>query len=526
MDTQAQQLGGTENVKVETQHVFKHGEFDIVIQNPPFTKPGTDQGSGIPKTTFQGNDRPEEDKKAMQASLRNKDSRVAHGLSGLVSYFVDLADRMIKRAGTIGFIMPATILTSSTMQKVRDMLAAEYHKVVVITIAEAKTENAAFSADTNMAECIVVAKKGVNVDTGRGKFVCLNQRPQSVLEAMEIANYINQNNSTRRLEDAPNGGDIIRIGNDTVGQMLDCPLLLGEGWGVSRVRSMALIQSAYSIQKGILHLPMQTTKVNVPMCRVEDIAQVGWHPESVYGKDGPFDMVKGDTNSDGYPCLWSLNSETQRSMLVNPDSRGIPRRDTEDILSKILTRNSKAHYNLYLRFNANSTLVLLTENPSVGVNRITNVAFEDPQHEIAFVLWCNSTLGLMCHWIHSGKQQSGRGILTLNTLATTPTLDIRALSEGGLANAKSVFERLKYKRMLPFNECDRDPVRHELDTDLLTEVLGIKDIGILASMQTLREMLCAEPSIHGGKKSKCDLDAELARLKQKGIPFPSWYAEE
>ena len=316
MDTKAQQLGGTENVKVETQHVFKHGEFDVVIQNPPFTKPGTDQGSGIPKTTFQGSDRPEEDKKAMQAALRNKGSRVAHGLSGLASYFVDLADRMIKRDGTLGFIMPATILTSSTMQKVRDMLATEYQGVVVVTIAEAKTENAAFSADTNMAECLVVAKKGVNADTGRGKFVCLNQRPQSVLEAVEIANHISKNSSTRRLEDAPNGGDIIRIGDDIVGQMIDCPLSLGQGWGVSRVQSMALIQAAYSIQKGILHLPMQTTNVNVPMCCVEDIAQVGWHPESVYGRDGPFDMVKGNANGDGYPCLWSLKSETQRSMLV------------------------------------------------------------------------------------------------------------------------------------------------------------------------------------------------------------------
>ena len=39
-------------------------------------------------------------------------------------------------------------------------------------------------------------------------------------------------------------------------------------------------------------------------------------------------------------------------------------------------------------------------------------------------------------------------------------------------------------------------------------------------------MLCAEPSIHGGKKSKCDLDAELAILKKKRIPFPSWYVKE
>ena len=524
-DTEAEQIGGEENTVVRLQQTFQHNDFDIVVQNPPFTKPGTDQGSNIPKTTFQGSDRPEEDKKAMQAVLRSKDSRIAHGLSGLASYFIDLADRKLKHGGTMGCILPATILTSSTMQKMRDRLASEYHRVVVITIAEAKTAAAAFSADTGMAECIVVAKKGTDKSSGRGKFVCLNQRPQSLLEAMEIAKYVNRNENTRRLEDIPSGGDIIKIGNDIIGQMLDCPLPLGKGWGVSRVKSMALIQSVYGIQKGSIYLPLQTTKVNVPICRVEDIAQVGWHPENVYGKNGPFEMVKGNTNGDGYPCLWSLNSETQRSMLVNPDSRGIPRRNAEENLQKILTKNSRVHYNLYLRFNANSTLALVTATPSVGVNRIPNVAFENPQHEITFALWCNSTFGLMCHWIHSGKQQSGRGILTLKTLATTPTLDVRELSDEALANAEKVFEQLKYKRMLPFNECDNDPMRKELDRRLLTEVLGITSDNVLESMQTLREMLCAEPSIHGGKQSKCDLDAELAMLKKKGIAFPSWYVD-
>ena len=143
-DTDAEQIGGEENTVVKLQQAFQHSDFDIVIQNPPFTKPGTDQGSSIPKTTFQGSDRPEEDKKAMQAVLRSKDTRIAHGLSGLASYFVDLADRKLKHGGTMGFILPATVLASSTMQKMRDMLASEYHKVMVLTIAEAKAEDAAF----------------------------------------------------------------------------------------------------------------------------------------------------------------------------------------------------------------------------------------------------------------------------------------------------------------------------------------------------------------------------------------------
>ncbi len=71
--------------------------------------------------------------------------------------------------------------------------------------------------------------------------------------------------------------------------------------------------------------------------------------------------------------------------------------------------------------------------------------------------------------------------------------------------------------------CAPDPVRAELDRCLLTEVLGITSDNVLESMQTLREMLCAEPSIHGGKQSQCDLDAELVGLKKKGVAFPSWY---
>ena len=62
-------------------------------------------------------------------------------------------------------------------------------------------------------------------------------------------------------------------------------------------------------------------------------------------------------------------------------------------------------------------------------------------------------------------------------------------------------------------------VREELDHSLLTEVLGITSDNVLESMQTLRYMLWVEPSIHGGKKSKCDLDAELAGLSGRELLF-------
>lgn len=525
-DTEGEQVGGEENRIVDLQKEFPYKKFSVVIQNPPFTKPGADPvGIDGAKSPFQGSDRPQEYTKIMQKMLNKKVTRVADGQAGLSSYFVELAHRMLKSKGTMGFILPATVLASPTAQKLRDMWTTEYHNLVVITIAEAKGLDCAFSADTNMAECIIVATKGKRDNTGRGKFASLHQRPQSLLEAVEIANRVIRNNGIHHLEDTPSGGDPIEIGEDILGYMLDCPLPLGEGWVATRVKSMALLQSAHRLKTGKLELPMQElqeTVVKVPMCRVGDIATLGLaEVRGVFRKEDGY-----QPDSDGYTCVWNANSEVQRSIAVLPDSRAVPFPNAESAVQKRVERNSRTHYNMALTFNSNSVAALFTEKPSIGPTLITNVAFENSRYEIPWTLWCNSTLGLLCHWLHSGKQNAGRGKLRLTALGNLPTLDVRELSEEALANAESVFERSKYKRMLPFNECDHDPVRHELDTDLLTEVLGIKDIGILASMQTLREMLCAEPSIHGGKKSKCDLDAELARLKLKGIAFPSWYAEE
>ena len=524
-DTEAEQIGGEENTVVKLQQTFPHGDMDIVIQNPPFTRPGSDSNTDVPKSTFQGSDRPKEDQKLMQAALKSKNTRVTDGTNGFVSAFIDLADKKLRDGGTMGFILPLTVLRSPATQELRDMWANEYHNVVVITMAQAKAEDCTFSADTTMAECIVVATKGIAENTGRGKFVCLADKPHSPLESVEIANQINRSDETRRLEDAPNGGNTISVGNTNSGLMLDCQIKDGVPWIATRARSMALLQMANKLTIGKLHFPMSRETLPIHICQVQDIARVG-SADSYRKKDGPFIMVENcEPNSDGYDALWKVDAPLQRAMITAPDSTAIPRSNDNAMVKRVLDCFSKTHYHINLRFTSNSIISSLTEKPSIGVRSMINVLLNDPRHEVVWTLWCNSSLGLFCHWAHSSKQQMGRGTLRQQTLETLPTLDVRELSDEALANAESIFERLKYKRMLPVNECDHDPVRKDLDRCLLTEILGITSDNVLESMQTLRDMLCAEPSIHGGKQSKCDLDAELARLKLKRIPFPSWYLD-
>ena len=517
MGTAAQQIGGEDDTTVMTQREFRYGEFDIVVLNPPFTRPDSDPNSSVPKAVFRGSSRDKEEEQKMRRARRQKDWRVGDGNAGLASDFVDLADKMLKANGKskMGFILPATCLTTSDWRKVRNMWATEYHDVVVITIADAKGESCAFSADTSMAESIVVATKGKKTDnTGRGRFISLNHRPRSVLEALEIVNTIYRLDSIRRLEDEPSGGNPLKVGDDTLGHVLNYPLQIDKAWEAARIKEMALIQSAYRLANGEMWLPTQMNPLQIPICSVTDIVEIGATDRDIHekGERGAFDVEKGCTDTDLYPGLWHVNAPIQRAMVVEPDCHLITRPNRHEKAQMILSRNGRVHFNVMLRFNANSLGVLFTEKPALGINTLPNVVLKKQVYDYVWTLWGNSTLGLLLHWAHSGKQQPGRGVSSKTALLQMPTLDVRCLSDEALANAERIFHDLKHKRMLPFNEIDHDPVRHELDRLLLTEVLNITSEDAHNAIHRLRELLCAEPSIHGGKKSRCDLEKEWEKL--------------
>ena len=519
MGVEIQQVGGADDTTVITEHEFRHNEFDIVVLNPPFTRPDSDASSGTPKAVFKGSGRDKAEEQAMRRARGEKEWQVGNGNAGLASDFVDLADRMLKENGNskMGVILPTTCLAGSDWRKVRNMWATKYHNVVVITIADAKGENCAFSADTSMTECMVVATKGKKTNsTGRGTFVSLNHRPPSVLEALEVANSVHRFGNIRRLEDEPSGGEPLKAGSDFLGHALNCPLQLDAAWDAVRIKEMALIQSAYRLAKGEMWLPTQANPLEIPICLVRDIAEVSASHRDIFekGARGAFDIEKGYTDTDLYPGLWHLNAPAQRAMMVEPDCHLIPRPNQYEKAQKILERSGCLHFNVDIGFSANSLGVLFTEKSALGISSLPNVVFEKLIYDYVWTLWGNSTLGLLLHWAHSGKQQPGRGRGSRTALLELPTLDVRCLSDEALANAESVFHALKHQRMLPFNEAAHDPVRHELDRLLLTEVLNITSEDAHNAIHCLRELLCAEPSIHGGKKSRCNLEKEWEKLNR------------
>ena len=413
----------------------------------------------------------------------------------------------------MAFVLPLTTIVGNSWSKVRQLWAEEYHDVFVLTIADAVTKNCAFSSDTSIAECFIIATKGKSKNTGRATFVCLKRCPNGELEALEIAKQIHDIENIQRLEDGINRSNPIYIGDDIIGFLISAPLLENKvGWPISRIMDMTVVQSAYQLSTGWLKLPRQKDAIMLPICSLLDIAEIGADHRDIYdpGKRGAFDVEEGCSDTAEYPCLWKVDCETQRSMVVTPNASASIRANAEAKAHRILELNSRVHFNRDLGFNSHSLAVAFTEQDTLGVDSMPNVVFKDKNvYDYVWTLWSNSTLGLLCYWLICSKQQTGRGRGSKASLESMPTLDVRRFSDETLANAERIFNTLKHEDMLPFNQMDEDPVRHKLDRLLLSEVLGITEVerpDVHEGLALLRKMLCQEPSIHGGKKSKVKLD--------------------
>ena len=99
-----------------------------------------------------------------------------------------------------------------------------------------------------------------------------------------------------------------------------------------------------------------------------------------------------------------------------------------------------------------------------------NVIFVDQRFDYAFSVWGNSTLGLLCHWWHSSRQQSSKAGMTIRSVESLPVLDFRTLNDDQLIMAESIFEEFRDKELKPAYLADADPNRALLDHSVVCDL--------------------------------------------------------
>ena len=498
------------------------GEFDLVIMNPPFTRPTNHAGerSEVPNPAFAGlgTDKEEQDHMGVLAKSLGR-ATCASGNAGLASYFIALADKMVADDGTIAMVLPLAVLQGQSWQKARDLWWKDYTNIIVVSIAGEKSYEKSFSADTGLGEALVIATKQKNSANSRGTFVNLARRPRTPMEGEVIGHQILRlltSSNIRKLEDGPYGGSRIYVGEELVDEVLDCPLPDGGQWSVAGISDLSVAQTAYQLALGRLWLPgiPSTNTYPLPIVPLERIARLGFLHRDINGagERGAFDIRTPCTTTATFPTLWGHDTLRERHMVVEPDSEASIRRGKEPRAHEIWDTRSRAHHNADFRFNSQALVVAFTENPTLGGRSWPNLILNQSTYEPLYTLWANSTLGVLLYWWHSSKQDSGRGMMPRLQAASMPVLNVDALSEAQIEQGNAIFEEMKYRQMLPFNEAHRDEVRKELDYRLLVDVLGMPS-ELIPSLDALREKLCAEPSVHGGKRSRASNVSAQGRMR-------------
>ena len=506
-------LGATEERKAIEVDMTPLNQ-SLVIMNPPFTTP-TNHAADHAKPgnpAFAAFNTTQEEQNAMANKVKKLGKgTISDGNAGLGTQFTAIAHNMVKPNGHIALILPLSAMlggsdnpSARSWLKLRSLLLEKYKDIMVVTIAQSKDIDCSFSADTKMAEVMTIARRlGNGEQPGRlVDFVNLDERPENKLAAHQTAKVIKKAISELSRPGSHVG---MKLGDEKIGTVRREEVSPTEKWTTVRVSNLDLVRTAQELAQGKLLLPQRTSPVPIPITEIGKIGRVGPIHRDIYGgpkepKRGPFTKKKGANSGTEWPFLWNRDSKSQQKMEVEPDSQGIIKSSKEEEAEEIWQRGSNLHVSNEVRFNSNATCAAFTERVSLGGRSWPNLLMKTPEMEKAACVWLNGTLGLISFWMKSNRTQSGRGSTTVRAIPDIPILDFSKLPSEQIQAAARIYDDLRTKKMLPSNEAYRDPVRHELDRRIITEVLGI-DESAVDQLAILRNQWCLEPTVMGMKKT-------------------------
>jgi len=508
-----------------------NGSLDLIIMNPPFTRPTNHEIADVPVPSFAGFETSELEQRAMSKRLTRLRRTLPHpragdGNAGLASDFVDLAHVKLRAGGVLALIIPAAVVSGEAWRRTRGLLGTSYDDITVVTIADDGATDRAFSADTGMADTILIATKRTEpraeTEVSRADYLVLDRLPETITAGVEVARGANTRTDAGRLT----------VGSEFLGWSVRGVFDSGATGHPAGVSNPDVAGAASALTDGSLALPRHEN-LPLPIVSLNNLGQRGPVHRDISGIDksrngadgeprGPFDVIRLKKRRAytraSWPVLWSHDATAERRMTVLPCSEGDVRRGMRDAALRLWNGYSNAdgvliagagrlHVNLDFQLNSQPLGACMTPVPTLGGRAWPSFAptpddsLRKEDWEKSLAVWLNTTPGLISRWWVSTRQQRGRACLTVTTLGAVPVLDLRAVSAEAPATLAGIFERFAARDLLPANEAYRDLVRCELDKTVLCEVLGMPE-SILDPLATVREQWCAEPSVHGGKATR------------------------
>ena len=139
----------------------------------------------------------------IRRSIKNP---AGNGNAGLASNFLDIAHAKLRPGGILAMVMPLSMVQGASWKAARKLLTEQYEQTTVIGLAAAADKDKSFSADTDMGEVLITARRRRNGKPEREagpnhvRFA-LRERPRSTTDAAGLADAIQDSRASRKPED-------------------------------------------------------------------------------------------------------------------------------------------------------------------------------------------------------------------------------------------------------------------------------------------------------------------------------------
>ncbi|MXW42287.1 MAG: hypothetical protein F4X48_08265 [Acidimicrobiia bacterium] len=499
--------------------VVESGSCDLVIMNSPYgraTKHSRTSATHAGRTIelippFAAFGASPEDQRTMSNRLNKIIERsrgAAHGNAGMGSYFFDLAHAKVKSGGVVALVLPLTSATGKDWSKFRGLLASHYDDIVFVGLAGATDDERQFSADTGIAETLVIATRrhqarDTDDEPAKVRWVSLDTRPPSEPEAVITARSISENRCKTTFTS-------LRLGSTEIGRIVEAGI---ENGGLLAIKSQTVAETYSGIVVGELRL-QRFAPASLPIIPLNELGERGpYHLDIATSRDSqgskvdraPFFIDQpGPPGSDPFPMLWAHDAVSGRESSIEtyPDRAGSVREGQNDS-ARQLFKNWAVRLHINQDFDLGSQMLAAAVTPKRALGGRAWPGFKprNPAHTEFLALWMNTTLGLFIFWSTSSRQQKRRSIHTVTSFPLLPVYDPRSLSAPQIKKAAALFEKTKTWQLLPANQANIDENRMRLDRSVLCELLGLPllckstDEEFLDALAVLRTAWCAEPHI-------------------------------
>ena len=522
--------GVAERVGVEgTEGAFSiPRKFDMIIMNPPFTRP-----------TYRGKEKMPEEKRAffgfitdkiVREELRSRYSEVLErvseelkriakisatnelsdlpseirelieseedeklsqylkiGLAGEALPFLYLAYKYIDNSGVIAFVLPRAVLAGVSWFLARVLLASKFHlKYVVVSADPQNGYN--FSEGTSLSEALIVAKR-VDKHEPREEtvFVILTRKPKTMLEGIMLAEEVKRAVREGKLcASIGRGGAsciIRRVRRDELLKFLD-------NWS----RFVAILDPV--LHENITELyehgeiRLGEISVRIPIIKLRNILKT-IYVERKRGKKRVEVPVKSigidahqfyelyiEAQHSPYPVFLGTEEEHRLTMRCKPNAYILFK--SEDVKDRaISTFNAYAGRVLVpgvnIWWDTSHVIVMYCDQRILSNTHYAirlNVREELEQYaEKALTLWFNTTWGLLTILVNREETRGRWAQIKMGQWLLMPVLNVSRLDPITLNKLAEIFDRYadKHLRRIPeqFDPRNPDPVRLSVDIEFL-----------------------------------------------------------